>query len=95
MKASLFGGAAILLLTSSAMAQEPQQQAASDAASQEKKICKTEKMTGSLTRSRRICLTRAEWQELQNRTKRGVDRMTGDSSGGCQAPSNPLQGSMC
>ena len=44
-------------------------------AEQEKKICKTERSTGSLTRSRRICMTQAEWDQLRRDTKRDLDDM--------------------
>ena len=49
--------------------------------SQEKKICRTSKMTGSLTRRTRICMTDAEWRELANRTRRGLDELVGGASG--------------
>ena len=48
-------------------AQEPQP---------EKKICKTERVTGSRTRTQRICMTEAEWRQLAASTKRGVEEMT-------------------
>ena len=44
-------------------------------ASQDKKICRTERSTGSLTRSRRICMTQAEWDALRRETKQDVDSM--------------------
>jgi len=47
----------------------------------ERKICRTEKATGSLTRRTRICLTAAQWRELNARTRRGVDEMQGSASG--------------
>ena len=47
----------------------------------EKKICRTSKMTGSLTRRTRICLTEAQWRELNDRTQRGVGEMQGSASG--------------
>ena len=53
---------------------------ASDAAA-ERKICRTEKATGSLTRRNRVCLTQAQWQEVHDRTRRGVDEMVGSASG--------------
>jgi hypothetical protein len=56
-------------------------QTADEAAKEEKKICRTEKMTGSLTRRSRICLTQAQWRELNNRTRKGVDELQGSGSG--------------
>jgi hypothetical protein len=58
----------------------------------EKKICRSERMTGSLTRSTRICLTAAQWKEVNDRTRKGVDEMASAASGGKQCGSN-AQGS--
>jgi hypothetical protein len=55
----------------------------------EKKICKTERVTGSRTRTQRICMTAAEWQQLASRTQQSVDRyssqMTSRREGAGQA----------
>ena len=48
------------------------------AARKEKKICKTEKITGSLTRVRRMCLTQAEWARLSEITQKQVDDLERD-----------------
>ena len=64
-------------------------------ARQEKKICRSEKATGSLTRRTRICMTAAEWRELNQRTRRGVDEMNSAAGGGkvCHPdPADPFQG---
>ena len=61
------------------VAQEAQQ--SSDEAPQEKKICRTEKATGSLTRRTRICMTASQWRELNDRTQRGVGDMQRSGSG--------------
>lgn len=64
-------------------------------ARQEKKICRVEKATGSLTRRTRICMTEAQWRELNARTRRGVDEMNGAAGGGkvCHPdPADPFQG---
>jgi len=64
------------------MAAAPAAEAEADEASQkEKKICRVSKMTGSLTRRTRICLTEAEWRELAARTNRGVGEMQNSASG--------------
>jgi hypothetical protein len=52
-----------------------------DATQDEKKICRTEKATGSLTRRNRICLTEAQWREVHDRTRRGVGDMQNSASG--------------
>ena len=50
----------------------------------EKKICRTDRATGSLTRRTRVCLTQAQWRDLNNRTQRGVSEMQVQRSGGQQ-----------
>lgn len=47
----------------------------------EKKICRTEKVTGSLARKRRICMTEAEWDELAAKTKQSLDEYGSNASG--------------
>jgi hypothetical protein len=49
---------------------------------EEKKVCRTERATGSLTRRTRVCMTAAQWREINDRTYRGVSQMQGESSGG-------------
>lgn len=39
----------------------------------EKKICRTERATGSLISKRRICKTQAEWDQLAAETKKQID----------------------
>ncbi|HEY6816483.1 MAG TPA: hypothetical protein VI168_13160 [Croceibacterium sp.] len=46
----------------------------------EKKICKSEKMTGSLTRVRRTCLTQAEWDRLAEGSRDNVNDIVRDSA---------------
>jgi predicted secreted protein len=57
--------------------------AAEDApkAPKEKKVCRTYKVTGSLTRQTRICRTEAEWREADQATQKGVSDMQGSASG--------------
>lgn len=57
------------------------QEAAPEEAQQEKKICRTQKATGSLTRRTRICMTETQWRELNNRTRRGLEEMGQSGSG--------------
>jgi hypothetical protein len=61
----------------------------------EKKICRTEKVTGSLSRRNRICLTEAQWREVHDRTRRGVGELQDSASGGKMCvpdPADPFQG---
>jgi hypothetical protein len=63
----------------------PAESAATDSEpAEEKKVCRTERATGSLTRRTRVCLTAAQWREVNSRTYRGVSQMQGESSGGQQ-----------
>lgn len=64
-----------------------------------KKICRTERITGSLTRVRRTCLTEAEWRELATRSRRSVEDTQRDAAGGtnpsfteCNAPAAAMAG---
>jgi hypothetical protein len=58
----------------------------------EKKICRTERATGSLTRRTRVCLTAAQWREINARTYRGVSEMQGSASGSQAVQNNPGPG---
>ena len=86
---------ALLLGASAAVAAPPGEQAgsseqasaATNAAetadpADEKKICRTEKATGSLTRRTRVCMTAAQWRENNARTYRGVSEMQSSAAGG-------------
>ena len=62
--------AALALVSTGAAAQ--QQPQAAPAAKEEKKICKSERATGSLTRVNRICMTKAEWDQLAENTRKNI-----------------------
>jgi cytochrome c5 len=49
---------------------------------EERKICRTEKATGSLTRRTRVCMTAAQWRESNARTYKGVSEMQSQAAGG-------------
>src|SRR5438045_1669865 len=95
MKRLLICATLVALLSSAASAQGlplPPDAAGKD----EKKICRSEKMTGSLTRVRRICLTAKEWDDLRHRTQQSFQDKVNGASGGCMAPSDPTAGAgMC
>lgn len=96
---------ALLLVSSVAIAAPPPEQAPPDPAQvelaepeadqPERKVCRTTKVTGSLTRRSRVCLTETEWREVHDRTRKGLDEFIGGASGGCRAPNDPRAGSMC
>lgn len=88
-------GAALLTLSAGATAAAPTEQPVEPEARPERKICRTERATGSLTRRTRICLTETQWREVHARTKNGLDDFNRGASGGCRAPNNPQAGTMC
>jgi hypothetical protein len=62
---------AVILATTGAAAADPEPEPQQS----EKKICKTEPVTGSRARVRRICMTDAQWRELAMRTQEGIDQL--------------------
>lgn len=68
------------------------QDAPEQKAKAEKKICQSEKMTGSLTRVRRICMTRAEWDEMRLKYKHGFEDNVRGAAGGQKIDNNPGAG---
>jgi len=59
---------------------------------EEKKVCRTERATGSLTRRTRVCMTAAQWREINARTYKGVSEMQGSASGSQAVVNNPGAG---
>ncbi len=70
--------AAAALLGAVSFAPLGAQEVSDQAAEQEKRICRTEKLTGSLTRRIRTCMTKAEWDRLAEGTQRNTDRFARD-----------------
>ena len=103
MKLLAIGAAAIALTAvGAAAASEPEGEAPAEAqaqtetqareaveAPQEKRVCRNEKITGSLTRVRRICMTQREWDGLAANTRRDVDTLVRDANQGHAAQTSP------
>ena len=87
MKRLAIAAAAAVLMTATGGAEEPRDDREAE---QEKRICRSEKMTGSLTRVRRVCLTESEWRRLSEVTRKGVDDVVRSASqtGGSGAGAN-------
>jgi hypothetical protein len=83
MKKTLVLALVALVSATAAAAADPAPQVSTE----EKKICKTEKVLGSRTRTQRICLTEMQWRELAARTQKGIDEMGSRMANG-QASSN-------
>ena len=47
---------------------------AQPAAAQDKMICRTQQETGSLTRSKRICMTRQQWEDQREQQRNMLDK---------------------
>ncbi len=54
-------------------------------------VCRTERVTGSLTRRTRTCLTRDEWDLMESRTKDALDRMGRNAAGSPQLCNDPTR----
>lgn len=78
MKSIIVAAGMALVITGTAVSA----QQAKEEPSKEKKVCRTSKMTGSLTRRTRICMTETEWRELNNRTRKGLEEMGQSAAGG-------------
>ena len=63
-----------------------------DAPKPEKKICRTEAMTGSLTRKTRVCMTPAQWDKLSADTGKAVEDMNRYQARPDRQPQNPQAG---
>ncbi|MBO0749178.1 MAG: hypothetical protein J2O44_01935 [Porphyrobacter sp.] len=46
----------------------------------EKKICRTETLTGSLIARRRVCMTQAEWDQVAQASRKSVEQVERDAS---------------
>jgi hypothetical protein len=72
-------------------AAEPEMSAEELARSQER-VCRTQQVTGSLTRRSRICMTRAEWADNGRRTAQEVNRISGGAAGGSMCQTDSMGG---
>jgi hypothetical protein len=73
--ANLIAVAGLVLVSTTASAQQIQTPPTDRA---EKKICKTDRTTGSLTRRTRVCLTQREWDQAADISRKGVDALKQD-----------------
>lgn len=51
--------------------------------------CKSEKMTGSRTKTRRVCMTVKQWEDQADATKKGMDEFGRSAAGGYICKPNP------
>lgn len=57
------------------------------AAPKEKKVCRTETITGSLVTKHRICLTQAQWDEMAANTRKDMNNFNRSSNLGSETGS--------
>ncbi len=94
----LLAAVAAFAISAPAMAGDKDQNDAQNAelAPKEKKICRTESVTGSLIAKRRICKTQHEWDELAANTSKtlndGSRRQNSGSEGGSANGANNTSG---
>ena len=72
----VFAGVALLTATG-AVAQDANQQASSK---DNEVQCRYERVTGSRTKARRMCMTRAEWRQHMEAEKEEFDRLKGSGA---------------
>ncbi len=71
------------MVTQVAQASQQEEQAAEEEDDRGSEVvCRTERVTGSLTRRTRTCLTRDEWAAVEARTRDEMNRMGRNASGG-------------
>ena len=58
----------------------------------EKVICKSDTVTGSRLKKKRICMTRSQWQALADRTKQDIDNFSRASGASAPQAKNPITG---
>ena len=58
----------------------------------EEVVCRTEKVTGSLTRRQRTCLTRNEWEQVESRTRDELNRFGRNAAGGVSCRQDQMGG---
>jgi hypothetical protein len=89
MKLYLALAAGILALTGTAAVAQGDEQASQQESEKDRLVCKSEKVTGSRARVKRVCLTREQWGELAAETKDNIDqysrKMTSTREGAGQA----------
>ena len=85
----LFAIGAMMMAPSAAFADES---AAAKRDPSDRWICKVERMTGSLTRSKRTCMKASEWDKLANDTGNAVNKYAYESNRPDRVPLDPQKG---
>ena len=79
-KVILFAMGAMIMMPSIAFAADKDKDAAAESKDPgDKWVCKVQKMTGSLTRSKRICMKASEWDKLYAQTADNNNKFISES----------------
>ncbi len=81
--------AALLVLTAVAGATAAAKDGEKPKTEKPKLVCRTEAVTGSLLRKRRVCLTQQQWDELASNTKQDLDRFGNGLTSNAPSGTNP------
>ncbi|MGZ3171917.1 MAG: hypothetical protein ACXWJC_02385 [Croceibacterium sp.] len=89
----LLAAALVVAVSAPALADEKAKDNGTAAPAQEKKVCRTETVTGSLVAKRRICLTQAQWDEMAANTRKDLNNLNrsenlGGDSGSANGANN-------
>jgi hypothetical protein len=94
MKTTCLAAALALLTGTAAFGQAAEVQAVAPpegaANQEEKRICKVEKVTGSLTNRRRICMTQSDWEMIAQKTGTAMDRLKEHAAKNHAVYANPI-----
>jgi predicted secreted protein len=75
----------LVLIAAAAAAAEPPVSSPASSAEKDKLICKREVPVGSLIATRKMCLTKAEWQKRADQGNALARGLVEDSAGACGA----------
>lgn len=88
---------ALLVLTAgasvSAAEKEPKETSQKATSKKDKVVCRSEKLTGSRTKVRRICMTLEQWDQLAANTRNSMDEASRTAGrGSTKSSSDPFGG---
>ncbi len=84
--------AALVVLTAAWGASASADDAKEPETAKEKVICKSNTVTGSRLKKSQICMTKAQWADLADKTKQDIDNYSRTSGSKGPQSKNPLTG---
>lgn len=86
--AGALGTPALANTTDTAAATPEAETAAAPVIEKEKPICRSQKITGTRSKVRRLCLTPTEWEALSEQTRKNMDEFNRSTNTGAPSISN-------